>query len=49
MAASTTVSPSDQMSESKEYRSPLMRSGDMYVTVPTCVLYSQACQNLFDW
>ena len=35
MAHSTTVKPSDQISESKEYRSPRMRSGDMYVTVPT--------------
>lgn len=35
-AHSTKVSPKLHMSLSNEYSSPLIRSGDMYVTVPTC-------------
>ncbi len=35
MAASSSARPRDQTSDWKLYRAPRMRSGDMYVTVPT--------------
>src|SRR5687767_492805 len=37
IASSNNVKPSDQTSDLTEYLAPLMRSGDMYVEVPTKV------------
>ena len=41
VSASSVMMPTDQTSEVKVYLSPRKRSGDMYRTVPTCVIANE--------